>query len=80
MLEEPEYLRGFDKLKFALGVSLATTVALFFVPRGSSTGVLADNLSTIFGPLTLALIIAMIVRVILRRKRGQPQNLKGPFT
>jgi hypothetical protein len=49
MLEEPEYLRGFDKLKFAFGMSLAITVALFLVPRGGGTGLLAENLGTVFG-------------------------------
>ncbi len=68
--EKPEYAKDIDPLKASLGFCIAITLFLFFVPRdGSSTGRLADSASTYVGLVTSALLVAFVVRTLLRWKR-----------
>lgn len=72
---EPEYIRGVDRLGFALVLSFVVSIGLrIFVMSnaGTSSAVTANNLGTIFGLLSICLLIAFVVRAALRwRDRKQ---------
>lgn len=72
---EPEYIRGVDRLGFALVLSFVVSIGLRIFAMsdaGTSGAQTANNLGTIFGLLSICLLIAFLVRAALRwrdRKR-----------
>jgi hypothetical protein len=73
MLDEPEYVKEIDRLRFCCGLSFAIFLFVHFLPRdGSSFSDFADNMGTLFGSLTIVLLVALVVRAALRWKRQNP--------
>ncbi len=63
MIGDPEYAKGIDRLKFACGGSVALFAASFLLPNDrSSLGELAGNMKTLFGLLSVVLLLALAYR------------------
>jgi hypothetical protein len=68
MINDPHRLD--DRLKVFTALSFAVSVVLnLLLNNGGETGRIIANFATIFGLLTLVLVIALIVRTFLRWRR-----------
>jgi len=67
MLEEPDYIKGIDRLKFSCGMSFAIFAFASILPKdGSSFGEFAANTQSIFGLLTVVLVLVLMRRSALQ--------------
>lgn len=68
--QQPDHAKGIDRLKFSSGLSFAIFAFFTFAHKdGSSFGIFAADMVSLFGCLTFVLVTALVIRTALRWKR-----------